>query len=771
MVHSALIKHFGLTPDDLRRVFTCKDASNDDHKIREKFESRVMSALTDGMARGLRHAAMYQAVDMAWDSKPIQREMIPLMLWAEGKLKIEGLTKTLTGMSRETAAKYIKQTENDGPSVQMPRLLETPLNIIRTYTTRRVAAQSARFANLWPYFRYEPRGTDDVAKLRGDALSQRVDIMADAYNYRHKGTQAVRHQFLYGRSVMFARSGWDAVTGWRPKNLNLEAEELEVESYVKRDGVDLVMPHPTRTFWDNSAPLADINTDTGPAWIGYWDVVRYGTIEDGNYWNVDAISTSETLVQLLDSNPGYAHYYYDPKILVWPEFSDNPAASNDRLRRIGIYGDSDRDKAVVIGQIYFKVNPHHEKLGGNKKGARLNMDVWLRLTVAGDYTVVGAEVMPSIPACYGGFNENDDREANISMAMELMPYQDQLSNLMTQMRAVLNTGLSQIWAIDQDAMDPEVKKYMEKAIENGDLFVKPHAFWYSGSKLRQLGMQTPDQNPRALLQIIQADMRQSLVSIYDAIDKVLNLADRIIILSPNEGGQPINRVTSAREVTEISGTTNAIHSFAADGIDEQRAALKKLIYESLIACSTQPVRVPVTKRYTKATIRAAGFEFEDNEKYKDLPDSAFVPLKTTVIGAVKDLLYDYLFDSRDGGERHINAQGAEVLATLIAQVLQVPPIAQAMGKRRMFEIFNELFRMSGTGVDLKLEIEDGENEAMPVDGEGGGLEQRMQQIEQVVQQIMQALAPAQGQPGPAADMPPPDMPTGTGPTPAALMEA
>ena len=77
---------------------------------------------------------------------------------------------------------------------------------------------------------------------------------------------------------------------------------------------------------------------------------------------------------------------------------------------------------------YFcKINPAEEGIGDYPH------DVWMKMVVASDNTVLHAEFLPSIPAIYGGLNQNDARMVNISVAHELMPFQDQMNNIMNKM--------------------------------------------------------------------------------------------------------------------------------------------------------------------------------------------------------------------------------------------------------------------------------------------------------------------------------------------------
>ena len=220
MVHRKVLEQNGCTVERLREIFTApragktdKTKSKEDNKrakknweIRDKFEKNISSRMSAGVTECAKRASLWQAVDIAWDSTPIQKETIPLLLWAQKKIKTTELATQLGSLN--CAGEYIS-TEGNEIKVDIPRLYEISINLIRSYVTRRLAAQTTRFSNLWPYFKYQPRGTDMVSKLRGDALSERVDVMVDAYNMRHFFPQTYRHQFLYSRSVVFTREGWN----------------------------------------------------------------------------------------------------------------------------------------------------------------------------------------------------------------------------------------------------------------------------------------------------------------------------------------------------------------------------------------------------------------------------------------------------------------------------------------------------------------------------------------------------------------------------------
>jgi hypothetical protein len=693
MVDLKILKEMGCTSDRLREIFTSEEGGKD-YKIKERLQSLIESRIHEGVMFSARHANLYMSVDLAWDSLPINKATIPLLQYAQGKVDIQGTHDALEDL--DCAKDFCEYDEENAlKSINVMRLYEVSMNLIRSYVTRRVAAQVSRYNNLFPYLKYDSRGTGTSDKVRGDVLSQRVEIMADQFGYRHFFAQSIRDMFLYGKSISFPSEAWTREVSWRYAADPVTGKE-EKESYVEREGVSFVKPHPTRIFWDQSSPLPQINDNTGPDWIGYWDIVKYSDMhKNPAYWNTDKIEYTNNLIGLFDQNKGFFSYYFDSSSLTFPKLKDNFAFKNERVANIGIYSADERDKGMFLSNLFIKINPKAEGIGDYP------FDVWLRLVVASDSTVLHAEFMPSIPAIYGGINENDDRLANISIAHEIMPFQDQMNNIMTTMLHHMKVGMMKIIAIDQDALDPEMRDYITDQLREDTFYGKPRAFLYSGTKAADLGLNATD-----FISVIdvQKELAGGIQQSIGAVLQLLTLVERLLILSPQELGQPSPREISATEVTEIASTTNALYAFISDGIDDQRGAIKKMLYEHLVSCSSEPFRVPARGRYTVKAVQDAGFDVED------IGDLAELPRRRNVMGTPISLVHEYMFTSRDGAERARDVQSAQVLGQLLQQLMQSPELAQSVGKERIFDMLNEIFRMSGAGYDLLLEVDEAEDQ-------------------------------------------------------------
>lgn len=701
-----------------------KKAEND-CKLRSDFEADINTRFAFEINYALRNSTMYSAVDLAWDAPPINKEVYPLMIYAQGRLDLSQCgdqIKKLPGWER--FATLDKKT-GSVTGVNLPRFFEVNFNLVRSVITRRLAAQANKYMSLFPYYKYEARSTSQVGKLRADILSQVMDIMADQYDLRHHEVQVMRDAMLYGHSLDFIRARWEKEeqTIFDP-DINPELIDKatpKLKTIITKEGIGWINPHPSRIFWDNAHPMASINSDTGSNYIGFWDVIRYGDLaKNTKMWNRQNITYSSTIALLFST---YAQYFSQYYCTITPSCYPNMdlAAANDRLNNIGLYALNMENTAMVIGNYFKRIIPKDWGIGDYP------FPVWLRQMVAGDKTVVYAEFIPSSPACYCGINENDSRQLNISIAMELLPYQDQMTQLLSFLLMVLQGDFQRIFLVDIDSVKagPEGLKMLKdfRADMTGQSNGRPAAtkvFEYSGTKMKELGVDV-----HRVIEMVQTQPSSAVTMIFQAMSQLVQLSERLMALSPHELGQPAPREISATETNMMAGTTETIYGFISDAIDEYRAAKKRVLYESYMVCGSPELRVPVTNRYTKAVIAKAGFKVED-EDADTVPGDDSVPSYHTVIGTKSKLLYHYIFTSRDGALRAVNTQSANVLTQLLSTI-QDPVIKQAIPKEKLFEIYNEIFRLSGASIDLNLELQAGESNTLGPD--------KMAQIEQILQQL------------------------------------
>jgi hypothetical protein len=722
------------------RILKSKQVDQD-VAYRQRLEYEAMNRLNEGILFNLRNYQFYAAADLAWDSCPVNKFTMPLILYAQGLVKVHACKKALEdayGKDSPRVNDFVKKGEEGLPeSIDLPKFLECNINLVRSFLTRRLAAQANKFSSLYPFFKADSRSTGLVGKLRADVLSQRFEIMTDDYGYRHHHVQCIRDAFLYGHCVDFVASAWDVQEQWTKKDVpedQASETEFEVEAEIQKEGVLFENIHPSRVFWDKNSPLSSLNTDTGVGYIGYWDVKRYGDVYDcPDFFNKQHIGWTNSYFGDMGMFANYPGYFEQYGHILKPPIGrgEDPAGQNDRKANAGIYSGELTDASIILTVYFKKLIPRDYGIGDYP------FPVWMRFIVAGDSTFIFGEILPSTPGAYLGINESDSRLINVGLAHELMSYQDQLTNLFTAMLKIVQQELVKVYGINTDALgtdeagskDVQVKALRTlltgKSWGNGD----PIVVEYSLSRLTQLQVES-----RNIVTVTETRAGQSLTSIFEAMARLIQMAEKLTAMSPAEQGQPAPREISATEVTAIASTTTSVYSFISSGIDEFRAAIKKLLYESTVACQRGDIYCPVQERYTEKTILAAGFKAVPSEK-EDFTSGLGIQ-RHTVIGSARRLNYAYIFRSRDGDERAVNSQAANTLVQLLSQFIANPTILAAMGKEKLFEIVNEIFRMSGAGIDLNLALKPGESNDLG-DDQVKKFQEELQQVVQGLHQLAQ----------------------------------
>jgi hypothetical protein len=740
-----ILKKFNTTQESFRDLFTA-DGKKCPHLAdkRKLWEDRIEARIHEGMMFGLKNYQFYASADLAWDSSVITKELVPLQLYAQGKITFASLKDKIKDLSAETRAQFCKTNDKgEVTGIDIPAFHKVVVNLVRSFITRRTAALASRYTKLQPLYRYEPLSTSFVAKLRGDALSQRVEMITNAYGYRHDMIQSIRSMLLYGHSIEFAATAWDQEKQYRKKKRaagldTSKDDDFDIEAHVTREGLLYERPHPTRTFCDNAYPRASINSDAGCAYLGYWGMCRFSDVSKNPiYFNRDEVKFDQSFVSTLAGYRGYWELYFSNAPVNFPGSTDlgsDVPGANDREKNVGVYTAEKGDQSLIRTEYRERVIPKEVGLGDYP------FPVWVRLVVAGGRTVIYGEVLPSTPATYWGYNEDDNRQINNAWAHDIMPWQDLMSNGLSNLLLSQRSALIKLIMLDIDLInDPKVLADIRSIVKGEAIFNKPHLIEFKGSQLA-----TMDEKPREALQVAETQPVQDITMYYRSLMQLMGLAERILGMSSNESAQSEPREISATESSNIASTTNTSVAFMGIGVDEAVDAKKKQLYEALVSLGETRIQIPAVNRYTKKTVQEAGFIVLE-ESADGTSDSMYVDKSATLVGTKEALVYDYNFSSRDGSERASNAKAAEVLVNLLAQLVQFPGFAEAIGKERLFTFLNEVVLLSGAGVDLRFELQDGETTVMPDDGTAANnanaqaLGENKTAVEEAIHQVIDAI--------------------------------
>lgn len=706
----------GMWIDDPTSAVNSYPENPSDFQIREFFEDRIQSRIDEGIERALEYARIPMAVDVAMDGPIVSKVQLPLQLLAQGYIDLDACASEIEDLSPELAAQlFVKNPAGQVIKANVPKLFEISHNLVHSLVTRRVASISTPIRQRHPMLKYEPRGASMVGQLKGDLVTQYAEVMVDNYGYRHAIEQTVRDVSCYTHQVEFITAPWDVQTAKlrvrKPQTgadqVGPEASNFEVKDVIVKEGVDFVAPHPSRVFWDTIRPLAKINSDTGPSYVGYWDLSRIGDLRTNmTLWNRESIENDGGIGNLINQNQNYFAFYYKEAIAVAKDRSNTVGLGNDRLANVTGMASAPDDTPVTLSYYFEKLNPKQWGI------ADYDHEVWIRFIVAGNRTVVWADVCPSTPAIYYGYNENDGRTQSPSFAAAVIPYQDQISNLLSQLLEIQHQGLLRLYSMNVDGMTKEQVQAVEDALHNKDYTqAKSIIIKYSAEAMRNMGIDPARQHSERL-KAVENSTTEKTTEIFRSITSLLAIAERLLFFSPQELGQVAPREISATEANLVNNTTLGIRDFHAVGIEEGLDAKKRIIYESAVAFGTDTLELTALNSYSRTTVKAAGFTIVGNDAegdYKVAKSGRF-----TIRGTIQDLVHNYVFTSRDGTERTPSQAEAQASVQFLDVVGKYPTLAQAMNLEQGVEMLNGVARKLGIGITLR--VPEGVDPSMPLAG-------------------------------------------------------
>lgn len=702
----------------------------------------VRSESLEGQMRCSAQFDRFAAVDLAYGAATVNPIVENLMKLSMGHLSIEQLGTGIGRMTEEWQKGLLERDANGKvTAVNQPKLIEVSHNLVHSLVTRRVAALATEVYQQYPLLKYDPFSNNQTSRLVADVTTQLVEQMAGAYDYRSDYETAIRDASLYTTSFKFKARHWHVekqkLPVFPPKNGAAKAGREAKPTYedrIVREGVEFVIPHPSRVYYDISKPLAKLNSDTGPRWIGHWEIVRIGDVRnDPAYFNKDAILMDAEMFNWYAVNPAYFSQYYPEQILFPTGYGGAAAltAKNDRVANIGTWAQMTDDIGTVLTQHYKCVIPKKVGLGTYEH------PVWLRFVMAANTTIIYAEIVGSAPASVNSYNASPGLLMSPSFGQQAMQFQQMLTNDLNRLVYTQYQGMVEIWALNKDGMTKGDVDKIVNQLKNPDFtHIANAVITYSGEKLAQIGQTTAKGSDR--LTKIAVETRDKVREIFDSIVQTLAMAERLMFFSPQELGQVSPRTVTATEMKAVRDTTLGIRDFHLIGVKQQMNADKRIILDSYVAFGSDDLEVPVAERYEPAVIEAAGFKIVDDGAGKP-PDGLF-----TLEGNKAETLgqfYNYTYSVRNTDDTPPDAVVGQGIAQVFEIIAKTPAVAEQMTLDQWYEYINGLMEKFAPGLP-KLRVPPG------VDGSksgGGAVEQMQAQLQQILPQLGQALQQQQQQ--------------------------
>lgn len=680
-------------------------------KIAE-WKNRMRLRLLAGRENNIKFHKIHHAVDLAWET-PF-RQVTPTLLSSLLDRDIPQATveQTLRAWGYDLKSVFEEipdpKTGKTIKKIAIPAFFQVFVPLVRAYVTIRLA-KIMNDRKRQPFFKYEPAINTAKNRLRTEALTQRVEMMNQQYDYWSTVKQSTFQMLHYSNCFAFP------VEEWHEECQEVPAKPQEGDprfrkrdgkwEYVVKEGLRYHMPHPSRTFIDEAHRPSSYNTDTGCEYAGYWRVVRYRDLRNNpKYFNTDKINIGATDWWTSPFTQTFFSTVYNTCSINPPLILKSDSVDRETRMADNYYTQAMDDISVVYTEYFEKLVPSEWGFGD------YDYPVWFRFVVAADDTLLYAAPLPYAPVIYWGYDADELRAQNASLSLEVLPFQDHFSNLMTQYLLTVKQNLTNVTLVDEDIVKPDQLHTLKNL---GERLYRPlNLFPFSGRAHRIAQHNTPN----AFIPFRFPPMDSN--GIVQAMKVVLDTLERVLVMSSQEVGQAATHEQTRTEIQHISNQTSTRLAFTATPVDLGMSAMQRQIYYGLMGYGEPEFwsQVPLDKSITKEDLDALGFTYDENEM------SVLKTRRLTVKVSKGALMYESFTSSRDGDRINSIEGGTAILNAL--QPMINGPLFQVIGPDQFLGLINIAAQMLGFPREFRLQNV----------GEGGNPDQQ-QQMAQMVEQL------------------------------------
>lgn len=698
----------------------------------KKLVEEIRDCVRNGIERNRRDYRLYKAMDWAYDAPFYQVSYTQL----RGLLNDNPDDKKVMSLINSWGLTHLlpvvmnngKPCCVDGKpqrSLNIPVFFNIFVPIVMAYVTIRWAKLFNDRA-LTPHFKYEPVQFTKENRLRCEIVTAAVQRMSSWFDYPADSKQTILQMLIYGFCIKFPREAWF-----------VEKQEDEAgKEVIVREGMRFNMPHPSRVYYDLYHRLSSLNSNSGCCYTGYWELCRYKEIEENElYWNKKKISFGATAWFDIPNSDFLEQVF--PCTMSFP--TREGYDSLDREGEAGFYNQGDSNAATLVTQDFRRIIPKDHGLGTYEH------PVWFRFVFAGDTTVIWAEPLAFDRFPTYAYDADFNRSRFRSLALEVMPFQDHISNFLTNWISAVKENLGTPIFYDKEKISPEFMSQLEnlghKRID-GRVYIP-----FSGTENYRV-----KDNQREAFHSPQLT-HHNTAELAQLISGVLNMLDRIMQLSPQEIGQSATHEQTAEESRIIAGNTSTRVTFTGSFIDDGDYATKVMLYEAMMAYADEEITVGISSAFAateeefKKLIESVGLTIADKSTY-DPQNPEAMPRVTAKKSALR---VEAFASTRDAANRINNPAIADAMSKIFLAVSGNPVLIQSIGAVQLVELLNQIIVAAGLPKEFRLRGK--KIEETPPEEQGkelqemltGFAEQVKGAIEKAQQETLQAAGEQSGQ--------------------------
>lgn len=654
-----------------------------------------------GIERNRRDYRLYKAMDWAYDQPFYQISYTQLKGLLSNKPDDKKVLETIKnwGLAHLTQDVFDSHGQPccnaDGSlkkAVNLPVFTNIFVPIVMAYITIRWA-KLFNDRNVTPHFKYDPVQFTKENRLRCEVVTQAVQRMSSWFDYPADTKQTILQTLLYGVCINFPREAWFVEN----------QEDEKGDKVIVREGLRFDMPHPSRTYYDQYHRVSGLNSNSGCCYAGHWALEKYQDIKDHPlYWNQNKISMGATSWFDLGASDFLEQVY--PCAMAFPTASNGAAgvgALDRQTEAANYYGNGHEASATLITNHFERLIPKDHGLG------TYEYPIWMRFKLASDTTVIWAEPLAFDRIPTYAYDADFNRSRFRSMALEIVPFQDQVGNLLTQWILSVQQNLINPIFYDKDKLPKEYVKQLEnlgQKMMNGNLY-----FPFSSTENYKMNVNQKE----AFFQ--PQFSRHDTNSIATLISGILGMLDRIMQLSPQEIGQAASHEQTAEESKIIAHNTSNRVEFTGTFIDAGDHAKKVMLYDAMMAHADEEIIVGVsstlagTEEEFKKLVEKLSLTIADESTY----DPSNPSMLRTVKAKKSAIRLENFASTRDKADRSDNAAVADAMSKIFLSIAGNPVLIQSIGTVQLVELLNQIIVTAGLPKEFKLRGQNIDTTAQP----------------------------------------------------------
>ena len=191
--------------------------------------------------------------------------------------------------------------------------------------------------------------------------------------------------------------------------------------------------------------------------------------------------------------------------------------------------------------------------------------------------------------------------------------------------------------------------------------------------------------------------QQNTSDVINGVRSILDILERVLVLSAQEVGAAASHEQTAEEVRSIASYTSNRLQFTSSAVDRAVYAWKKQVYNGLMAFGESQFYAQLQTPIPREKLEKLGFTVEDADE--GITSKPVVEVKDKTAMAIESFT-----SVRDGMDRISNSSSANVMSQLFGAAMGNEMVAQVVGPEQAVGLLNQIFELAGVPRDFRLKM-------------------------------------------------------------------